>query len=108
VFPKEILNDMRIIFASVCRDFEPDRVELDGEDDHVHLLANSPPKVSVSSLMYILKCVSSRLIRQKRYPCTCKKWGAIRFGPRPTLPKGRGGAPFEVVREYIEHQETPH
>lgn len=37
VFTKEILDDMRGIFASVCRDFESQLVELDGEDDHVHL-----------------------------------------------------------------------
>jgi len=37
VFTKEILDDMRGVFASVCADFEAKRVEFDGEDDHVHL-----------------------------------------------------------------------
>jgi len=43
VFTKAILDDMRGIFASVCRDFEAELVEFDGEDDHVHLLVNYPP-----------------------------------------------------------------
>ncbi len=65
VFTKEILDDMRGIFANVCRDFESELVEFDGEDDHFHLLVNYPPKVSVSSLVNSLKGVSSRMIRQK-------------------------------------------
>ena len=33
VFTKEILDDLRPIFASVCNDFEAVLVEFDGEDD---------------------------------------------------------------------------
>ncbi|NHZ67277.1 IS200/IS605 family transposase, partial [Massilia genomosp. 1] len=51
VFTKEILDDLRPIFSSVCTDFEAELVEFDGEDDHVHLLVNYPPKVSVSNLV---------------------------------------------------------
>ena len=54
----------------------PNWIEFDGEDDHVHLLVNYPPKVSVSSLVNSLKGVSSRMIRKKNYPCIGKKlWG---------------------------------
>jgi putative transposase len=49
VFTKEILHELRPIFSSVCIDFEADLVEFDGEDDHVHLLVNYPPKVTVDS-----------------------------------------------------------
>ena len=47
VFTKEILDDMRGILESVCTDFEAQLVEFEGEDDHVHLLVNYPPKVSI-------------------------------------------------------------
>ena len=53
VFTKEILDDLRGIFASVCADFEAERVEFDGEEDHVHLLVNYPPKVAVSALVMV-------------------------------------------------------
>lgn len=33
VFTKEILDDMRQIFESVCTDFEAQLVEFDGEND---------------------------------------------------------------------------
>ena len=66
VFTKEILDDMRQIFESVCTDFEAQLVEFDGENNHVHLLVNYPPKVSISKLVNSLKGVSSRMIRQKK------------------------------------------
>ena len=38
VFTANVLNDMRGLFAAVCGDFAAALVEMDGEDDHVHLL----------------------------------------------------------------------
>lgn len=49
VFTKEVIDDLRGIFAKVCADFEAELVEFDGEDDHVHLLVNYSPKVSTSN-----------------------------------------------------------
>ena len=68
VFTKEVLDDMRCIFESVCTDFKAQLVEFDGENDHVHLLVNYPPKVSILKLVNSLKCVSSRMIRKKKLP----------------------------------------
>lgn len=49
-FTKEIIDDLRVAFASVCAGFEAELVEFDSEDDHVHLLVNYLPKVAVSAL----------------------------------------------------------
>ena len=68
VFAKQILDALKIIFPSVCNDFEADLVEFDGEKYHVHLLITYPPKVSISRSVNSLKGVSSRLIRKKKYP----------------------------------------
>jgi putative transposase len=82
VFTKEILVDLRSIFAGVWNDFEAKLVEFDGEDDHVHLLLNYHPKVAVSHLVNSLKGVSSRMIRQKKYPSIPKKlWGGALWSP---------------------------
>lgn len=68
IFTKQVLDDLRTIFASVCADFEAALVEFEGEGDHVHLLVEYPPKVAVSRFVNSLKGVSSRLIRKKEYP----------------------------------------
>ena len=108
VFTKEILDDMRQMFASVCTDFEAELVELDGEDDHVHLLVNYPPKVAVSKLVNSLKGISSLLIRKKNYPSIkAKLWGGALWSPS-YFAASCGGASITVIRKYIEQQQTPH
>ena len=107
VFTKEILEELRNLFAGVCKDFEARLVEFDGEDDHVHLLVNYHSKVAVSTLVNSLKGVSSRMIRQKRYPSIRKKlWGGTLWSPS-YFAGSCGGAPISVIRQYIEQQKTP-
>ena len=97
VFTKEILVDLRSIFAGVWNDFEAKLVEFDGEDDHVHLLLNYHPKVAVSHLVNSLKGVSSRMIRQKKYPSIPKKlWGGALWSPS-YFAGSCGGAPFPSI-----------
>lgn len=108
VFTKAILDDLQEIFASVCVDFEAELVEFDGEDDHVHLLVNYPPKVAISKLVNSLKGVSSLLIRKKNYPSIRKKlWGGALWSPS-YFAGSCGGAPIEIIRQYIEQQQTLH
>lgn len=107
VFTKKILDELRPIFASVCIDFEADLVEFDGEDDHVHLLVNYPPKVAISKLVNSLKRVSSHLIRKKNYPSIRKKlWGGALWSPS-YFSGSCGGASIATIRQYIEQQKTP-
>lgn len=107
VFTKEILDDMRQIFKSVCTDFEAQLVEFDGENDHVLLLVNYPPKVSISKLVNSLKGVSSRMIRQKNYPGIREKlWGGALWSPS-YFAGSCDGASISIIRQYIEQQNTP-
>jgi putative transposase len=108
VFTNAILDDLQMIFHSVCADFEAQLLEFDGEDDHVHLLVNYPPKVCVSAPVNSLKGVSRRMIRQKNYPSIRKKlWGGALCSPS-YFAGSCGGAPIAVIRQYIEQQQTPH
>jgi putative transposase len=108
VFTSEILDDLRPIFESVCNDFESTLVEFEGEEDHVHLLINYPPKVAVSNLVNSLKGVSSRMIRLKNYPSIRKKlWGGALWSPS-YFAGSCGGAPISIIRQYIEQQQRPH
>ena len=108
VFTEEILDCMRPMFASVCTDFEAELIEFDGEDDHLHLLVNYPPKVAISKLVNSLKGISSLLIRKKNYPSIkAKLWGGALWSPS-YFAASCGVAPIAVIRKYIEQQRTPH
>ena len=103
-FVKEILIELKDIFNSVCEDFGCQLVEFDGKDDHVHLLVNYPPKVSISSLVNSLKGVSSRLIRKKNYPSIQKAlWENSLWSPS-YFAGSCGGAPLEIVKQYVQQQ----
>ena len=51
VFTPELISTMKSVFTKISEDFEAVLVECDGEGDHVHLLINYPPKVSISKLV---------------------------------------------------------
>jgi putative transposase len=107
VFTKPILEELRGIFQNVCKDFCAELAEFEGERDHVHLLVNYPPKVSVSKLVNSLKGVSSRLVRKKGYPTLQQAiWGDRLWSPS-YFAGACGGAPLEIIRQYIEQQDTP-
>ncbi len=106
-FTKEVIDFMRPIFKKVCKDFESELVEFDGESDHVHLLINYPPKVSISKLVNSLKGVSSRKVRQQKFQSVKEKlWGDSLWSPS-YFAGSCGGAPLEIIKQYIEQQETP-
>ena len=108
VFTKQILQELRKIFFSVCCDFDAQLVEFDGEKDHVHLLVNYPPHIAVSKLVNSLKGVSSRLIRKQNHPTIMKSlWGNALWSPS-YFAGSCGGTPLDVVKQYIQGQKTPH
>jgi REP-associated tyrosine transposase len=49
----------------VCTDFECELAESNAEASHAHLLANFPPKVTLSRPVNSLKGVSTRRMRQE-------------------------------------------
>jgi putative transposase len=103
VLTGEHLDFLRGVFAKMCADFEARPVEINGEDDHVHLLAEYPPKVAVSTLVNSLKGVSSRLLR-KHYQARTHRdhlWSP------PYFAASCGGAPLEIIRQYVEQQRRP-
>ena len=108
VFADNHLKSLESIFRSVCADFETELVEFNGEADHVHLLVNFPPKVSVSKLVNSLKGVSSRRLKLL-HPELVKPAYMKNALWSPSYYAGSvGGAPISVIRQYIEQQARPH
>lgn len=109
VFTKKMLGYMKVILKKVCDDFDCKLTEFDGETNHIHLLVNYPPKVSISTLVNSLKGVSSRMLRKKYYLEIQSKL----IGKRKNLwspsyfASSCGGAPINTIRKYIENQKTP-
>jgi putative transposase len=106
VFDARAIDVLRGIFTDVCSDAHATLVQMDGEDDHVHLLVQYPPKVAVSSLVNSLEGVSSRLLRQQRPDIRKRYWKGVLWSPS-YFASSCGGAPINIVRQYIQQQKTP-
>ena len=107
VFTKEILKSMEQILTKICSASEVKLVEFNGEKDHVHLLINYPPKLSLSKLVNSLKGVSSRLLRLQHPELEKSYWKNVLWSPS-YFASSCGGAPIAIIRQYIEQQKTPH
>ena len=60
-----------------------------------------------STLVNSLKGVSSRLLRNKGYPSIQQAlWGKSLWSPS-YFAGSCGGAPIEIIRQYIENQQSP-
>ena len=106
VFDGDAIDRMRRMFGKVCEDMEASLVEMDGEDNHVHLLVEYPPKLAVSVLVNSLKGVSSRLLRKERPDLRKRYWKNMLWSPS-YFASSCGGAPIGIIKQYIEQQETP-
>ena len=60
MFDGDAIQGLRTTFAKDCADFKAQLIEMNGEDDHVHLLVEYPPKVAIPNLVNSLKGVSNR------------------------------------------------
>jgi putative transposase len=94
---------MEKVFNKVCADFDAVVKEFNGEKNHIHLLVEYHPKVAVSKLVNSLKGVSSRRLREK-FPELGKfksLWSPSYFSA------SCGGAPLDMLKQYIKQQERP-
>jgi len=107
VFAKRHLDRLEEVFAEVCRDFECELVEFNGETEHVHLLVNFPPKVALSRLVNSLKGVSSRYLRREFPELAQHYWRANKLWSGSYYAGSVGGAPLSVLKTYIENQSAP-
>lgn len=90
----------------VCERREARLLEADGEDDHLHLLIDYPPKVSVSSLVMSIKTLTSQRVRAKHYPeVTERLWGDHFWSPS-YFATSTGGAALDTVAQYVRDQRA--
>jgi len=106
IFDTDALDRLRTVFSSICGDFEATLDDFNGEADHVHLLVYYPPKVAVSALVNSLKGVSARRLRQDR-PDIARRYWRGGLWSASYFAASCGGAPIEVLRQYIEQQRAP-
>ncbi len=80
-------------------------LEINGEPDHIHILFELPPKHAVADFVNALKTGTSRRIRAEFAEELKQHYWKPVFWSRSYCVVTCGGAPLEVVRQYIENQK---
>lgn len=94
-------------FAEVCGRYEATLDAYETDQDHAHLLVTYPPKVALSKLVMSLKTISSLRVRERRWPeVTRASWGEHFWSPSYCVVSA-GGAPLDIIKRYIETQQSP-
>lgn len=93
---------LKEVIQAVANECKSEILELEVMPDHVHLLVEVDPQFGIHRLIKLMKGRSSKLIREEF------SWIRSRL---PTLWTNSyfvstiGGAPLEVVKQYIEQQK---
>lgn len=105
LFDSEALDWLQQHMFKVCDTMDCAIIACSGECDHLHLMLEYPPKLSVSKIVNILKGTSSRLLRKERPDIAAGCWKGILWSPS-YFAASAGGAPLAIVKQYVEQQRA--
>ena len=103
VFNDDMSDYARDIFAKIAPDYNITLLEWNHDGDHVHVMFKAQPNSELSKFINAYKSASSRLIK-KDFPAVKKKLWKQHFWSQSFCLLTAGGAPIEVIKEYIESQ----
>ena len=103
VIDDTISSRLREIFEKIAPAYNIALEEWNHDTDHVHILFKGQPNTEISKFINAYKSVSSRLLK-KEYPEIREKLWKEAFWSQSFCLLTAGGAPVEVMRQYIETQ----
>ena len=107
VFDDTVSDRAKEIFSHIAPRYG---IEVDGwnhDGDRIHVMFRAQPKSELSKFINAYKSASSRLLK-KEFPAIRKKLWKETFWSQSFCLITAGGAPIEVIREYIKTQGEKH
>jgi len=103
VIDDTISDRLKEIFERIGANYKITLVEWEHDNDHIHALIKGEPKTEMSKFINAYKSASSRLIK-KEFPSIRKYLWKEYFWSRSFLLLTVGGAPIEIIKQYIQNQ----
>ena len=103
VLTGKIESRLKELIQETCLELQCELIELELMPDHVHLLIEVDPQFGIHTLVKNLKGKSSRILR-KEFPVLTTKLPTL--WTNSYFVSTVGGAPLEVIKQYIENQKT--
>ena len=103
VINETISQRLKEIFNYIAPNYHITLHEWNHDQDHIHCLFKAHPNSELSKFINAYKAASSRLIK-KEYPAIKKQLWKEFFWSKSFCLLTTGGAPVEVVKQYIQSQ----
>ncbi len=103
---EDVLEDLKEISKRLLSVKGGSVLEVNGEEDHLHILFECPPQVELAKLVNTFKTVSSRLIRKKYSDYLRAYYWKLVFWSNSYCILSTDGATIETIKRYIESQGT--
>lgn len=102
-----MLDRVKELATERAAGWDGELIEMNGEADHCHFLLSLPPHRPVSDFANMLKTNTSRLLRRDFAEHLAAVYSEPVLWSRSYCVISVGGAPLDVLRQYIERQERP-
>lgn len=90
-----------------CERLGANLLEADGETDHLHLLVEFPPRLSISVLVGALKTNTSRRVREQGWAEVQNTLWGDHFWSPSYFAESAGATTLENITSYIRNQREP-
>lgn len=103
VFSDKMSNYAKNIFVRIAQSYNITLLKWNHDIDHVQIMFKAHPNTEISKFINAYKSASSRLIK-KDFPLVRKKLWKEMFWSRSYCLITTGGAPLDVIKQYIQNQ----
>ena len=103
VIDDAVSDRARQIFSYIAPRYDITLEEWNHDQDHVHAMFRAKPSSEISKFINAYKSASSRLLKKEFPQIRSRLWKEY-FWSRSFCLLTAGGAPIEVIRDYIESQ----
>ena len=107
VISDNISERLKEMFVSIGKEYKITVDTWNHDVDHVHVLFRGEPKTELTKFLNAYKSASSRIIKKEFPEIRSKLWKEA-FWSQSFCLLTTGGAPLEVIRQYIESQGERH
>lgn len=99
----DVEKRLKQIVKEVCKDTRVELIEMECDQDHIHLLVEVDPQFGIHKFVKMAKGRSSKLLREE---FDHLKSGLPTLWTNSYFVSTVGGAPISIVKQYIENQKT--
>jgi putative transposase len=100
----DMMNRLKEITNNLFEKWDCKVIEMNGEEDHIHILFDAPPQINLANTINSFKTVTSRYIRKEFEKELSKFYWKPYFWSRSYMVLTTGGATIDIIKSYIENQ----